>query len=66
MRDWELGKNYAAEIALRADVKHTLVDLNVELAKQGGAALVKRAAETIDALQSNICNMLGQNVFWDF
>lgn len=51
LRDWELGKNYAAEIAIRADIKHTLVDLNVELAKQGGVALSESAAASLEALK---------------
>ena len=51
LRDWELGKNYAAEIAIRADIKHALKDLNVELSRQGGTALVKKAADSLNALQ---------------
>ncbi|MFT5449957.1 MAG: benzoylformate decarboxylase [Gammaproteobacteria bacterium] len=53
LRDWELGKNYAAHTAMRADVKHTLVDLNVEISRQGGAALIQRAADALDAIEPN-------------
>ncbi len=52
LRDWELGKNYAAEIAIRADVKHTLPDLTLALTEQGGTALAARAAASLDALES--------------
>ena len=42
-RDWEMGKNFPAEIALRADVKETLKALVPLLKKLGGAALAERA-----------------------
>ena len=42
-RDWEMGKNFPAEIALRADVKETLKALVPLLKMLGGAALAKRA-----------------------
>jgi benzoylformate decarboxylase len=38
LRDWEMGKNYAAEIAVRADVKETLTALTPLIEKLGGAA----------------------------
>ena len=37
LRDWEMGKNFPAEIALRADVKETLKALVPLLKKLGGA-----------------------------
>jgi benzoylformate decarboxylase len=43
LRDWEMGKNFPAEIALRADVKETLKALIPLLRKIGGAALATRA-----------------------
>ena len=42
-RDWEMGKNFPAEIALRADVKETLKALVPLLKMLGGAALAERA-----------------------
>ena len=39
LRDWEMGKNFPAEIALRADVKETLKALVPLLKKLGGPAL---------------------------
>ena len=39
LRDWEMGKNFPAEIALRADVKETLKALVPLLKKLGGATL---------------------------
>jgi benzoylformate decarboxylase len=38
LRDWEMGKNYAAEIAIRADVKETLAALIPILEEMGGEA----------------------------
>ncbi|MEE8333360.1 MAG: thiamine pyrophosphate-binding protein, partial [Alphaproteobacteria bacterium] len=48
--DWEMGKNYPAEIALRADVGETLRALIPALEKQGGAALRDSASSRISAL----------------
>ena len=42
LRDWEMGKNFPAEIALRADVKETLKALIPLLKKLGGAQLADR------------------------
>lgn len=49
-RDWEMGKNYPAEIALRADIKETLRALIPELKRQGGDARAEYAANAITAL----------------
>jgi len=49
-RDWELGKNYPAEIALRADVGETLRALVPALERQGGARQAERAAAAVAAL----------------
>ncbi|SEK08983.1 Benzoylformate decarboxylase [Marinovum algicola] len=49
-RDWELGKNYPAEIAIRADVRETLVDLVAALRRIGGEQHSERAAAAIAAL----------------
>ncbi|MBL0897284.1 MAG: thiamine pyrophosphate-binding protein [Reyranella sp.] len=46
-RDWEMGKNFPAEIALRADVKETLKALVPLLKKFGGAALAERAEASL-------------------
>src|SRR5450756_3116491 len=50
--DWDLAKNYGAEIALKADVKETLRVLIPALKAAGGAALETRAKQGIDALRS--------------
>jgi benzoylformate decarboxylase len=50
--EWDLAKNYGAEIALKADVKETLRALIPALKSAGGAALEKRAQEGIAALKS--------------
>ena len=50
--DWDLAKNYGAEIALKADVKETLRALIPALKAAGGAALEARAKQGIAALAS--------------
>ena len=46
-RDWEMGKNFPAEIALRADVKETLKALIPVLRRLGGPALAARAKTSL-------------------
>ncbi|MGA7810703.1 thiamine pyrophosphate-binding protein [Bradyrhizobium sp.] len=48
--DWDLAKNYGAEIALKADVKETLRALVPALKAAGGAALEARARQGIAEL----------------
>ena len=48
--DWDLAKNYGAEIALKADVRETLRALVPALKAAGGAALEARAKRGIAAL----------------
>jgi benzoylformate decarboxylase len=50
--DWDLAKNYGAEIALKADVKETLRALLPALKSAGGAALPGRAKQGIASLAS--------------
>jgi benzoylformate decarboxylase len=50
--DWDLAKNYPAEIALKADVRETLRALIPALKAAGGAALESRAKSGIAALVS--------------
>jgi benzoylformate decarboxylase len=50
--DWDLAKNYPAEIALKADVKETLRALIPALKSAGGEALLQRAQAGIEALAS--------------
>jgi benzoylformate decarboxylase len=50
--DWDLAKNYPADIALKADVKETLRALIPALKSAGGDALVARAKAGIQALAS--------------
>jgi benzoylformate decarboxylase len=49
--EWDLAKNYGAEIALKADVKETLRVLVPALKAAGGAALEARARQGIAALK---------------
>jgi benzoylformate decarboxylase len=48
--EWDLAKNYGAEIALKADVRETLRALVPALKSAGGAALEARAKARIAAL----------------
>ncbi|WP_419188778.1 thiamine pyrophosphate-binding protein [Enhydrobacter aerosaccus] len=52
LRDWEMGKNFPAEMALRADVKETLKALVPLLKKLGGDALAAKAKANLTALAS--------------
>jgi benzoylformate decarboxylase len=51
--EWDLAKNYGAEIALKADVKETLRALIPALKTAGGAALEAHAKQGVAALASN-------------
>jgi benzoylformate decarboxylase len=50
--DWDIAKNYGAEIALKADVKETIKALIPALKSAGGAALETRAKQGIAELSS--------------
>jgi benzoylformate decarboxylase len=50
LEDWEMGKNYPSEIALRGDVRETLAALNPVLATKGGAAHETTANARLDAV----------------
>src|SRR5438067_10918756 len=50
--EWDLAKNYGAEIAIKADVKETLRVLVPALKAAGGAALEARAKQSIAELGS--------------
>ena len=52
-RDWEFGKNYPAEIALRADLKQTLQALAPVLEAQRSARRAEQAATRLAALGEN-------------
>jgi len=53
LRDWEMGKNYPAELAVRADVKVTLEALTPLIAELGGAARRQRAEDMIADLTAH-------------
>ena len=50
LRDWEMGKNFPAEIALRANVKETLKALVPVLKKLGGASQAEKAKKSLAEL----------------
>jgi benzoylformate decarboxylase len=51
LNDWDLAKNYPAEMAVRADVRETLRALTPLLLKKGGKALKDRAEKSLAALK---------------
>ena len=50
LRDWEMGKNYPAEIALRAEVKGSLAALADAIERKQGADGAAKAAAALAAL----------------
>jgi benzoylformate decarboxylase len=50
LRDWEMGKNYPARLALRADIKETLSALMPLIMEIGGAARRRRAEAARETL----------------
>lgn len=50
LRDWEMGKNYPTELAVRADLAETLTALNPVLEQKGGPARAEAAAAALKAL----------------
>ena len=51
--DWDMGKNFAAEIAAQADVRETLLALTPLLEKQGGAKLSARVKAALAELSKD-------------
>ncbi len=51
--DWDLGKNFAAEIAIKADVRETALALTPRLHALGGAAWAQRVGERMQALSQD-------------
>src|SRR5262245_14503190 len=52
--DWDMGKNFAAEMAVRADVRETLLALTPLVQQRGGAGLAARAKTSLaDLAQRN-------------
>lgn len=58
LRDWEMGKNWPAEIALRADLKETLRALVPVLKRLGGQRLADQATASLKQL--SVRNWLAQ------
>ncbi|MBX9592530.1 MAG: hypothetical protein K2X43_24850 [Hyphomonadaceae bacterium] len=48
--DWDMGKNFAVEMAVRADLRETLLALKPLLEKQGGERLAGRAKAALARL----------------
>ena len=48
--DWDMGKNFAAEMAVRADVRETLLALTPQLKKQGGERLAGKTKAALAQL----------------
>jgi benzoylformate decarboxylase len=52
LNDWDIGKNYAVEVGIKADVGETLRALIPVLAEVGGAAHAERAKAAVAALST--------------
>ena len=52
-RDWEMGKNFPTEMAVRADIKETLKAFNPVLKERGGVERTARAKLNLDKLANN-------------
>lgn len=52
LNDWEMGKNYAAEMAIGSDVRETLKALTPVLKERGGSQLADAATKRMAALAS--------------
>ena len=52
LRDWEMGKNYAAEFAVRADVKTTLQALIPFIKEKGSSERKSHARASLEALKT--------------
>lgn len=50
LKDWEMGKNYPTEMAVRSDVRETLRALTPALAARGGTKLTARAKARLAAI----------------
>ena len=54
LRDWEMGKNYPSEIALRSDVKETLQKLIPQLRQMQGTEKARTSVKSLEQIsQSN-------------
>ena len=53
LRDWEMGKNYPAEIALRSDVKETLQKLIPQLRRMQGTENARTRANELEQFSQN-------------
>ncbi|MBM3407299.1 MAG: thiamine pyrophosphate-binding protein [Betaproteobacteria bacterium] len=53
LNDWDIGKNYPVEIAIRSDVRETFAALTPVLRELGGEALRNTAAHRVAALASD-------------
>jgi benzoylformate decarboxylase len=51
--DWDIGKNYPVEIAIRADVRETFSALTSLLQEAGGPTLADTAARRIEAIKTD-------------
>ncbi len=53
LRDWEMGKNYPAEIALRSDVKETLQKLIPQLRHMQGTEKARTSVRSLEQISQN-------------
>lgn len=53
LRDWEMGKNYPSEIALRSDVKETLQKLIPQLRQMQGTEKTRASVRALEEFSQN-------------
>jgi benzoylformate decarboxylase len=53
LRDWEMGKNYPSEIALRSDVKETLQKLIPQLKQMRGSEKARTSVRALEQFSQN-------------
>jgi benzoylformate decarboxylase len=53
LRDWEMGKNYPSEIALRSDVKETLQKLVPQLRQMQGTEKARTSVRSLEKISQN-------------
>ena len=56
MNDWEMGKNYSADLAIRGDVAETIKTLIPTIKETGGKSFQKKAQNRISELKSKNWN----------
>ena len=60
--DWEMGKNFPAEMAVHGDIKETLKALVPVLKNKGGEELIKKASDSLKELKTRNWSIIRQTI----